>query len=148
MRKCARMAAMLIAMIMMMCGAASAGMSPKAGPGEIDVEVSAYCVENNSLGDDWNWTVDINDVRFAGTYEQNIVLGAVKAGAGDKLVISVWIEEWDAKYSEEAKAGTEVTLSESDVRNGCSVMVPVTVVENGGRYDGNIAKWEFWCVFS
>lgn len=105
----------------------------KAPPTTMRVTVNATCNDLNHVGNEWNQVfyvnnkvIDINDT--------------VSIAAGDKITVKGFIEEVD-QYPDSAKKSKKHTVTMSDIQNGFSIKLALTIKESNGRYAGNTATW-------
>lgn len=128
-------------------------------PQRMKVTVTAILVENYQVGNEWTVDCEINgQTLFDGqekdtkVYNKNgyikkpekeKVIGedTVRLGAGDELVIITTVGEYDKDYPEDGSDVTTRTVSAAELRDGFTVEVDVTVIENAGQYAGNKATW-------
>ena len=99
-----------------------------------NVEISAVCIENNSVGNNWEQEFSING---------NIIepIDIVAFNQNDELEIVAKIIEKD-KYNDIGKTTTVYTVTKTDFSKGFVVNQKVTITEDKGRYAGNTATWE------
>lgn len=98
--------------------------------------VSAELIENNSVGNEWWWGGYINGKEVE---EGDTVVLNLKST--DTIKLKAEAQEQD-KYPDDGAANATVKVS-SITNKALNKSMNVTVVENRGRYSGNVAKWKF-----
>lgn len=97
--------------------------------------VSAEMTENNHVGNDWYVGASVNGKEIE---EGSSVTLNLKSTDSVKLVAEA--EEQD-KIPDTGSADS--TIKVSSITKKLSKTLNVKVVENRGRYSGNVAKWKF-----
>ena len=96
--------------------------------------ISATCIENNSVGNNWVQEFSINGDAIEPidvvSFEQN-----------DELEIITVITE-DDQFDDKESAGTIYKVTKTDFLKGFTVKHKIVVTEDKGRYAGNTATWE------
>ena len=98
--------------------------------------VSAELIENNSVGNEWWWGGYINGKEVE---EGDTVVLNLKST--DTIKLKAEAQEQD-KYPDDGAANATVRVS-SITNKAINKSMNVTVVENRGRYSGNVAKVKF-----
>ncbi len=118
-------------------------------PKVLNVTVTAELLSNDKVGSDWVIVHTINEQVFFKDTNTAKKPGtdSVMVMDGGKLCIKTEVTEEDKDISDYAIVETERIISSSDLKNGFTIVVEVTVVENGGRYSGRTAVWEITYEF-
>lgn len=98
--------------------------------------VSAELIEKNSVGNEW-WsgaTINGKEVKEGETLVLNLK-------ASDLIKLRAEAQEQD-KYPDDGATDASVKVSAIGTK-AVNKTLEVSVVENRGRYSGNVAKWEF-----
>lgn len=99
---------------------------------------SVLQLSNNHVGSDWNC--------FLSVQKQIIKKGEtliIELKKRRPLVIEAHAIEEDKDYSDSGKKSMTLTYSDIIAIEKNRFELDVTVIENGGQYAGNIAKWKF-----
>ncbi len=102
-----------------------------------EVRFTAVLLENESVGDDWSITYRCGDTPI-----QNGHRWTVPIGNTETVRIGVTVTEED-KRSDVGSGTVSVTLTD-----GFETSTDIVVTENGGRYKGNVARWQITCMVS
>ena len=91
-------------------------------------------ISNDSVGDDWSFTYTYNGERIKSGYQitQSLEIFSFQT-------IEVEIRE-DDKIDDVGNGTIRVAICD-----GGSGKTEITVIEQGGKYDGNTAVWEITC---
>ena len=134
-----------------------------AGKQRMTVTVSAVLESNHSVGNEWTVACTMNGTPISEDLdpqneklkyikkpekEKTIGEGTVQLTAGDELEIYTLVTEYDKDYPDDGTDTTTRTVSSADLRNGFTVEISVTVIENAGRYEGNAAVWRITYQFA
>lgn len=98
------------------------------------VTITKTCSDYNHVGNEWGFSFSING-------------GAVSSGDKVSVVrnedIRVYTEvtEYDDQYDDVGTDAKSVTVTTEYFESGFTVTQTITVMENGGRYSGNVAIW-------
>ncbi|MGO4545605.1 hypothetical protein AB4Z29_12460 [Paenibacillus sp. 2TAB23] len=98
--------------------------------------VSAELIEKNSVGNEW-WsgaTINGKEVKEGASVVLNLK-------ATDLVKLRAEAQEQD-KYPDDGATDASVKVSAIGAK-AVNKKLEVSVVENRGRYSGNVAKWEF-----
>lgn len=98
--------------------------------------VSISNIYNNNVGNEWSHDVTVNNKPI--TTHKNLEFSET-----DTLFIKVISSEYDEKYPDYGHNSRLIDLNNTDLSNEYSFTIEVIVTENGGRYKGNKAKWEY-----
>ena len=120
--------------------ASLARMSGLGSGSQFIVTISATCVKNNSVGNEWDtaFSVDGHEIKSGDT----ITVGS------NSVVIKTTITEFDDGKDDIGESSTTYMISDSDLSNGFTVKQTVIVTENGGQYKGHSAEWTAEYKFS
>ena len=97
----------------------------------INVNVKHKRDDDNNIGDEWSYDIEINGERASNT---------MGIGVGDTILFSAKITESDDNPDVGA-ASDSYTVTEDDLINGFEVSMDVYVTENGGRNSGQSAHF-------
>lgn len=100
--------------------------------------VSISNISNNHVGNEWSHDVTVNEKTL--TRYKNL---SFKRSEKNTLSFKVNCSEADDKYSDCRSNTKIIDLSKIDLSNEYLFAIEVTVIENGGRYKGNKAKWNY-----
>ena len=109
--------------------------SGTGGGTKFKVTITATCTSNNSVGNDWVKTFSVD----GDTIKSGDIVAFHK---NDKLKIYTKIIEHDNGKNDVGDKTTTHKVTSTEFSNGFTVTQTITVVENGGRYDGNTATWK------
>lgn len=98
--------------------------------GVYEINISAVCVSNNSVGNEWFKTFTMDGKAFSSS---DMVIAPIES---ETKILTATITEKD-KYSDSASKDILIPLKNNTVK-----MTKITVVEQGGRFDSNTAEWE------
>ncbi len=152
-----RSAAFVLAFLLLVASFAGA-----ASKKSLTVNAVAVIKSNNHVGEDWIITHEFNgeeyftdkksDVTAAYTKKKEyrdaseVKSDEIHLSQGDTLIITTTIVE-DEKKPDVSVVETEHVITASDLKNGFTEIVKVTVVEDAGRYKGCKAVWEITYEF-
>lgn len=100
--------------------------------------VSISNISNNHVGNEWSHDVTVNEKTLTHYKSLNFKRSETKT-----LSLKVNCSEADDKYPDYGSNTKIIDLSTIDLSNEYLFAIEVTVTENGGRYKGNKAKWEY-----
>ena len=117
-----------------------ARMSGLGSGSQFKVTISATCVKNNSVGNEWDtvFSVDGHEIKSGDTVTVS----------GNSVVIKTTITEFDDGKDDIGESSTTYMISDLDLSNGFTVKQTVIVTENGGKYKGRSAEWTAEYKFS
>lgn len=98
------------------------------------INVTNSVITNNSVGNEWyieNW---LNGELIDGS-------GEIYISFDDAVKVETYIAE-DDTWVDSSKNTKTFYPSKYELLNGCTITLTTSVVENNGRYKGNIAKWQ------
>lgn len=115
---------------------------PDDGKIKLQVTLNKNLLHNNSVGNDWFFDIKVNGSKFAyNEKEKNMIVDY-----NTNIETNAIVVESD-KVSDEGRASLDIPVSNINFSTGSSYTLPVTVVENHGRYSGNSAEWEIVFTF-
>ena len=112
------------------------------------VSVYARLISNDHVGNDWSLDVDLPGLLSLPGLDPGRLpaSGWVSLSAGSTLTVTVTITE-DEKYPDIAEDTVTRKVTSADLRSGFDLVIPLTVVEDNGRYKGKKAEWEITLSF-
>ena len=106
--------------------------------------ISISNISNNHVGNEWSHDVTAclpqEGYNKALSRYKNL---SFKQSEINTLNFKVSCSEYDEKYPDYAENSRIIDLSNIDLSKEYLFDIEVTVTENGGRYRGNKAKWEY-----
>ena len=100
--------------------------------------VSISNIYNNHVGNEWSHKVTVNQETLSRYKSLDF-----KRSETNTLTFKVNCTEYDEKYPDYGNNTKLIDLDKIDLNNEYTFTIEVTVTENGGRYKGNKAKWEY-----
>jgi hypothetical protein len=100
--------------------------------------ISISNISNNHVGNEWSHDVTVNEKTLS-RYKSL----SFKSAEISTLIFKVNCVEFDEKYPDYGSNTKIIDLSKIDLSNEYFFAIEVTVTENGGKYKGNKAKWEY-----
>ena len=105
----------------------------------LDIQlVSISNIYNNHVGNEWSHDVTVNQKTLTRYKNLNF-----KKSEINTLIFKVNCIEFDEKYPDFGSNTKTIDLSKIDFSNEYLFSIEVTVIENGGRYKSNKAKWKY-----
>ncbi|MCD4833774.1 MAG: hypothetical protein K8R31_08280 [Bacteroidales bacterium] len=98
--------------------------------------VSISNISNNHVGNEWSHDVTVNNKLLS--KHKNLEFSET-----DTLFIKVICNEYDEKYPDFGHNSRIIDINKIDLSKEYTFTIEVTVIENGGRYKGNTAKWKY-----
>ena len=138
-----RALALVLALVLALAPAAS-----QAAGTRMRVSVYAKLISNDHVGNEWTIDVDIPGQLSLSALDPDRLpaSGWVSLSAGGTLKVTVTVTE-DEAYPDVATDTITRKISSTDLRSGFDLTIPLTVVEDKGRYKGNTAEWQITLSF-
>lgn len=108
---------------------------------------SATLVRNNSVGNEWSYTVLVKSGDGYANEERLHLRGNTRLSIDttQPVRLDVIVVE-DENYPDVGRASHDLDLSTLEIGAPTWIEIPVTVREDRGRYSGNTAEWVFTIV--
>ena len=107
----------------------------KLSPQKFRITWNAKLVDSNHVGDSWSKAFEVNDETFSSG-------SVITVDPDSQFTVRLTVQENDSKPDIDYYFA-RITYSEELCENGYKISDTLYVTENGGRYSGNSAEWNF-----
>lgn len=113
----------------------SGGCDKNYTHGVYELSISAYCISNDSVGDEWE-----KSYSCGGKPVSDGQCGTIPLDTAEEITLDITITERD-KYCDVGTDSLEIELID-----GYEAATVIVVSEDNGRYTSNKARWKISCA--